>query len=134
MKRAVNTRYLRRIAVSLLMLLFAAPAFAQQAPERIHLIPGGRNVALEGDVARGSEAVYVFSAATGSIVTCRIVSKAGAAGFAVTDEEGRALPEEEFYFNQRLTGTLENEGDYRITVSTFESAPTHYKLTVRIRH
>jgi len=132
MKRPIATRLLRLIAPLILTLLLAAPAFAQQAPERIHPVPGGRNVTLEGKVARGSKAVYVFSASAGSIVTCRIASKAGAAGFAVTDEEGRALPEEELDFNQHLAGTLEIEGDYRITVSTFETRPTPYKLTVRV--
>jgi len=132
MKRTADNLLSRCIFPLILMLLFAAPAFAQQPPERIHPIAGGRNVALEGRVARGSEAVYVFSAAAGSTLTCRIASKAGAAGFAVTDEEGQVLPEEEVDFNQHLTGTLENDGDYRITVSTFETRPTPYRLTVRI--
>ncbi len=132
MKRSADNLLSRYIFPFILMLLFAAPAFAEQPPERIRVVPGGAALVLEGKVARGGDIVYIFSAAAGLTFIGRITSKANKAGFAVTGAEGRALPEEEFDFNQHLTGTLEKAGDYRIAVSTFETEPIPYKLTVRV--
>ena len=49
----------------------------------------------------------------------------------MTDPDGEALPEEEYDFNTRLTGSLEKGGDYKIAVSTFEGR-AEYTVEVRI--
>jgi hypothetical protein len=53
----------------------------------------------------------------------RITKKDGNTGFGVADPDGDGLLEEDFDFKQRLTGSMVKDGDYKITVTTFESRP-----------
>jgi hypothetical protein len=119
----------------ILLSLIVGPIRAGQEsgnPKRIELKAGSPAVTLEGSVSKSKEAVYVFSAKAGQKFTGRITKKDGNTGFEVTDPSGDALPEEEYDFNTRLTGTLAKTGDYRITVSTFEARDSKYTLTVRV--
>ena len=99
---------------------------------RIELKPRGPAVPLEGEVEKGKEVFFVFSAKAGSKFTGHLVAKSGKAGFAVDDPDGKGLPEEEFDFNTDLTGSLTKTGDYKISVTTFETRRVHFSLTVRI--
>src|SRR5262245_633544 len=121
--------------VPLVIFLSTGPIHAGQeagTPKRIELKAGGPAVTLQGAVSKSKEAVYVFSAKAGLKFTGRITQKDGNTGFEVTDPSGDALPEEEYDFNTRLTGSLTKTGDYKITVSTFETRDSKYTLVVRV--
>jgi hypothetical protein len=103
-----------------------------KTPKRIELKAGGPAVILEGEVRKDKEVVYVFSAKAGQKFSGRLIKKANNSGFAVSDPDGKGLPEEENDFNTILRGSLEKTGDYRITVSSFEVRDSKYSLSVRI--
>jgi hypothetical protein len=115
-------------------LLFSPVCAGQQSPspKRIELKPGGPAVTLEGAVSKSKEIEYIFSAKAGQKFTGRITKKDGNTGFEVTDPNGDALPEEEYDFNTKLTGTLAKTGDYKIAVATFEARDSKYTLVVRV--
>ena len=128
---------LRHITLSVMTLAFLSTALihaGQQtaSPKRIEIKAGGPAVTIQGAVSKSKEAVYVFSAKAGQKFTGRITQKDGNTGFDVTDPSGESLPEEEYDFNTRLTATLPKAGDYRITVSSFETRDSRYTLVVRV--
>jgi ribosomal protein L35AE/L33A len=112
-------------------LLVASLAMAAE-PKRIALKPGAPAVTLDGEVAVGKDVVFVFQARAGMKFDGRITRKSGNAGFAVTGPGGKELPEEEFDFNTKLTGTLEKESDYQIAVTSPENRAIQFTLVVRI--
>ncbi len=121
--------------VSLMLFLLAGSIHAGQEsgnPRRIELKAGGPPVTLEGAVSKSKDVAYVFSAKAGQKFSGRITKKDGNTGFEVTDPSGDALPEEEYDFNTKLTGTLAKTGDYKITVATFETRDSKYTLVVRV--
>jgi hypothetical protein len=123
------------LPVSILLSLLAGPINAGQEsnnPKRIELKAGAPAVTLEGAVKKSKEMVYVFSAKAGQKFTGCITKKDGNTGFDIIDPSGDGLPEEENDFNTRLTGTLPKTGDYKITVSTFETRDSKYTLIVRV--
>jgi len=122
-------------AVSIVLLLLAASIQAGQEannPKRIEIKAGGPAVTLTGAVSKSKEAVYIFSAKAGQKFTGRITQKDGNTGFEVTDSNGDGLPEEEYDFNTKLTGSLTKTSDYKIIVSTFETRDSKYTLVVRV--
>ena len=129
----------RRLSIPsafLLSVLFAISSIiaAQQSgsPKRIELRGKGAAVVLAGAVSKKKEAVYIFGAKAGQRFTARITRKVGNIGFAVTDPDGEALPEEEQDFNTNLSSRLEKTGDYAITVSSFEDRVSKFTLSVKL--
>ena len=123
------------VAISILLPLLALPALGGQEagnPKRIEIKASGPAVTLTGTVNKSKEVVYVFSAKGGQKFTGRITQKDGNTGFDVTDPSGDGLPEEENDFNTKLTATLPKTGDYKISVSTFETRDSRYTLVVRV--
>jgi len=121
--------------IALIIFLPVGPIDAGQesgGPKRIELKSGGPAVTLTGAVRKSKEVVYIFGAKAGSKFTGRITQKDGNTGFEVTDPNGDALPEEEYDFNTRLTGSLAKTGDYKITVSTFETRDSKYTLVAGV--
>jgi hypothetical protein len=127
--------YLQIVVPIFILLSLACPIHARLeagSPKRIDIKAGGPAVTLTGSVSKSKEMAYVFSAKAGQKFSGRITQKEGNTGFDVTDPSGDGLPEEENDFNTRLTATLPKAGDYKITVSTFETRDSKYTLVVRV--
>jgi len=111
---------------------FALTGQTGGAPKRIELVQGGPPVTLDGSVTEGKEVFYVFQAKAGTKFNGQLIKKGGNVGFGVDDPEGNGLPEEEYDFNSKLTGSVVKAGDYKITVATFEKRPTQFTLVVKV--
>jgi len=115
-----------------LCLFSMALLFQTAEPTRIQVRAGGPAVALEGDVEKDKEVVFIFHARAGLKFRGLLKTKSGKAGFAVDDADGKGLPEEEFDFNTSLVGSLQKTSDYKISIATFEPRRVHFTLTVRV--
>jgi|SRR5215510_11881428 len=131
LSNCLTCRSILAIAV-LLSAIATIPAQQSRDPKRIEIRSKGPAVLLVGEVRKNRDVVYIFSAKAGQRFTGRFTNKDGNIGFAVTDRDGEALPEEEHEFNTSLKGTLVKTGDYLITISSFEDRESKFTLSVRI--